>query len=129
MIEAKEEWRGLKGVGMVERETEKAGKKSKETSLYIGSITSVKEFEKAVRNHWKIESMHWSLDVTYKDDANKTRKGTAPQNMAVLKKIAFNSVKNDTKMHPKESMKGRRFIALMDFKYRDFLVDLNFKSR
>ena len=62
MIDAKLEWRGLTGVGMVERETEKAGKKSKETSYYIGSITSVKEFEKAVRNHWKIESMHWSLD-------------------------------------------------------------------
>lgn len=129
MIDAKKEWLGLKGVGMVERETEKSGEKSKEISYYIGSITSVKEFEKAVRNHWKIESMHWSLDVTYKDDANRTRKGTAPQNMAVLKKIAFNSVKNDTKIHPKESMKGKRFIASMDFKYRDFLVDLNFKSR
>ena len=129
MIDAKKDWYGLAGVGMVERETEKAGTVTKETSLYIGSITSVKEFEKAVRNHWKIESMHWSLDVTYKDDANRTRKGTAPQNMAVLKKIAFNSVKNDTKIHPKESMKGKRFIASMDFKYRDFLVDLNFKNR
>jgi predicted transposase YbfD/YdcC len=129
MIDAKKEWFGLAGIGMVERETEKAGVKSKEKSYYITSITSVKEFEKAVRNHWKIESMHWSLDVTYKDDANKTRKGTAPQNMAVLKKIAFNSVKNDTKIRPKETMKAKRFIASMDFKYRDYLIDLNFKNR
>ncbi len=129
MLDAKKEWRGLAGVGMVERETEINGNKSKETSYFIGSISSVKEFEKAVRNHWKIESMHWNLDVTYRDDANRTRKGTAPQNMAVLKRIAYNSVKNDTEKHPKESMKGKRFIASMDFKYRDYLMDLNFKNR
>ena len=129
MIDAKKEWQGLLGVGMVEREIETAGVKSSEISYYIGSITSVKEFEKAARNHWKIESMHWSLDVTYGDDANRTRKGTAPQNMAVLKRIAFNSVKNDTRKHPKESMKGRRFLAGIDFAYRDYLIDLNFKNR
>ncbi len=129
MIDAIKEWRGLSGVGMVIRETEINGIKTSEVSYYISSISSVKEFEKAARNHWKIESMHWNLDVTYKDDANRTRKGTAPQNMAVLKRIAFNAVKNDKKKHPKESMKGKRFIASMDFKYRDFLVDLNFKDR
>lgn len=129
MLDAKKEWSGLTGVGMVERETENAGKKSKEISYYIGSITSVKEFEKAVRNHWKIESMHWSLDVTYGDDANRTRRGTAPQNMAVLKRIAFNTVKNDQTKHPDASMKGRRFLAGIDFAYRDYLVNLNFKNR
>lgn len=128
MIDAKKEWVGLTGVGMVEREIQIAGEKTKETSYYIGSITSVKEFEKAARNHWKIESMHWSLDVTYGDDANRTRKGTAPQNMALLKRIAFNLVKNDTQKHPKESMKSRRFIAGLDFAYRDYLIDLNFKA-
>lgn len=129
MIDATKDWAGLSGIGMVVRETEISGKKSVETSFYIGSIISVKTFEKAVRNHWKVESMHWSLDVTYKDDANRTRKGTAPQNLAILKRIAFNSVKNDTQIHPKQSMKGKRFIALMDFKYRDFLIDLNFSGR
>jgi len=129
MIDAKKEWEGLAGVGMVERETEVAGEISRETSYYIGSIESIKEFEKAARNHWKIESLHWSLDVTYGDDANRTRKGTAPQNMALLKRIAFNLVKNDTKKHTKESMKSRQFIAGLDFKYRDYLIDLNFKSK
>jgi predicted transposase YbfD/YdcC len=128
MIDAKKEWFGLKGIGMVERETDTNGKKTKEISYYIGSTNSVKEFEKAVRNHWKIESMHWNLDVTYRDDANRTRKGSAPQNMAVLKKIAFNAVKKDTKKHPKTSMKGKRFIAGLDFAYRDYLLNLNFKE-
>lgn len=127
MLDARKEWQGLKGVGMVKRETEIDDKKTCEFSYYIGSITSIKQFEKAVRNHWKIESMHWSLDVTYKDDANRTRKGTAPQNMAVLKRIAFNAVKKDNQKRPKESMKGKRFIASMDFEYRDYLMDINLK--
>ena len=73
--------------------------------------------------------MHWNLDVTYRDDTNRTRKGTAPQNMAVLKRVAFNTVKNDVKKHPKESMKIKRFIAGTNFEYRDYLINLNFKTR
>lgn len=128
MLDARKEWFGLKGVGMVVRETESDKGRTSETSYYIGSIDSVKEFEKAARNHWGIESMHWSLDVTYADDANRTRKGKAPQNMAVLKRIAFNAAKNDTKKRPKESMKGKRFLAGIDFEYRDYLIDLNFRN-
>lgn len=127
LIDAKKEWVGLKGVGMVERQVTSKGKKTIEYSYYIGSIKSAKQFEKAARNHWKIESMHWNLDVTYKDDANKTRKGNMPQNMSVLKKIAFNAAKKDITKHPKESMKGKRFLAGIDFKYRDYLIELNFK--
>ncbi|MEN6314268.1 MAG: ISAs1 family transposase [Clostridiaceae bacterium] len=114
---------------MVERETETDKGKTREISYFIGSIESVKEFEKAVRNHWKIESMHWSLDVICRDDANRTRKGTAPQNMAVLKRIAFNAAKNVTKRRPKVSMKGKRFLAGIDFDYRDYLIELNFRNK
>lgn len=128
MIDAKKQWAGLRGVGMVKREITTNGNKTYELSYYIASVKSAKEFEKAARNHWGVESMHWSLDVTYKDDANRTRKGTAPQNMAVLKRIAFNAVKSDTKKYPKESMKGKRFIAGIDFKYRDYLMGLNFSK-
>lgn len=49
--------------------------------------------------------------------------------MAVLKKIAFNTVKNDSQKFPKKSMASRRFIASMNFEYRDFLLDLNFNER
>jgi len=49
--------------------------------------------------------------------------------MAVLKRIAFNTVKNDVKKHPKESMKIKRFIAGTNFEYRDYLINLNFKTR
>lgn len=132
MLDTKKEWEKLNGIGMVIREVEFLGKENKktiETSNYIGSVTSVMDFSRAARNHWAVESMHWSLDVTFKDDDNRTRMGMAPQNMAVLKRIAFNAVKSDTVKYPKKSMKGRRFIALMNPEYRDFLLNLNFKHR
>jgi len=130
MIDARKDWVGLNGIGLVMREvTFSNGEKTFEKAHYIGSIDAVRDFAKAARNHWGVESMHWILDVTFKDDANKTRKGQLPQNMAVLKRIAFNTVKNDTTKYPKKSMKSRRFIASMDFEYRDFLMDLNFKDR
>jgi predicted transposase YbfD/YdcC len=131
MIDAKKEWEGLNGIGMVIREVEFLGKereKTVERAYYIGSVTFIGDFSRAVRNHWGVESMHWSLDVTFKDDENRTRKGTAPQNMAVLKRIAFNAVKADISKYPKQSMKGKRFIALMNPKYRDYLLRINYKE-
>jgi len=122
-------WEGLNGIGMVEREIEFKGNKTTETNYFISSLDGVKTFAKAVRGHWNVESMHWSLDVTYRDDANKTRKGVAPQNMGLLKRIALNAVNKDTFKKPKESKKGKRFLALMDLEYRDYLINLNFNNK
>ncbi len=126
MLDAKKDWRKLAGVGMVTRDVEIGDRKTTDTSYFIGSIKDMRNFEKAVRNHWQIESMHWVLDVVYKDDANRTRKGTAPQNMAVLKKIALNAIKKDTKKAAKLSVKGKRFKASRDMDYLDYIVRLNF---
>jgi predicted transposase YbfD/YdcC len=115
-VDMKGKWEGLKGVGLVVRDVEIKGKTSREASYFITSVKDVKTFEKAVRGHWNVESMHWSLDVTYKDDANKTRKGTAPQNMSLLKRIALNAVKNDKTKKPNESMKGKRFFSFDGFR-------------
>jgi predicted transposase YbfD/YdcC len=131
MINAKSDWTKLTGIGMIKREIEYIGtdKITEESSFYFGSIKEVEDFARAVRNHWRIESMHWNLDVTFRDDENRSRKGNIAANLAILKRIAFNSVKNDTKKYPKQSMKGKRFMALMDANYRDFLLNLNFKER
>ena len=131
MIDAKKDWEKLTGIGRVEREVEiiATGKKTFEKCEYICSINNIEDFAAAARGHWSVESMHWSLDVTFRDDENTTRKGKAPQNMAVLKRIAFNTAKADTTRYPKKSMRKKRFIALMDDEYRDFLLDLNFKDR
>jgi hypothetical protein len=132
MKEVKKEWEKLTGIGMVVREVDFSDpgiNSTVETAFYLGSIGNVKDFAFAVRNHWKIGSMHWSLDVTFGDDENRVRKGTAPQNMAVLKRIAFNAVKKDTQKYPKQSMRARWFIAMGNPEYRDYLLALNLKDR
>ena len=56
----------------------------------------IKKFTKAVRSHWGIESMHWSLDVTFNEDARKSKKDHAPENLVLLNKLALNILKLDT---------------------------------
>lgn len=128
MVDAKKDWAGLMGIGMVHRKTTEKGKTTEETQYYIGSVTDVSLFAKSVRSHWGVESMHWSLDVTFRDDAGTIRKDVAPQNMAVIKRMALNMIRNETKIHPKLSANKKRLIAAYDVDYRSKIVDINFKG-
>lgn len=129
MVEAKRDWTKLTGIGMVIREVEylsEAAKKTIERAHYIGSVDDVRDFEKGARNHWGVESMHWSLDVTFGDDDNQTREIRAAQNLSLIKRIVFNVLKNETKIKPKASKPTKRIMANMDLSYRDELVKLAF---
>jgi hypothetical protein len=75
--------------------------------------------------HRGIESTHWSLDVTFREDDNRTRKGNAPQNMALLRRLMLNMLKKDTEKKPKKSLKRRRFAALLDTEYLDYILFIN----
>jgi len=69
----KARWKSFKSIGMVETTKEKDGVKTKETRYFISSLAvMILLFSKTVRGHWAIESMHWHLDVTFKEDSNKT---------------------------------------------------------
>ncbi len=71
--------------------------------------------------------MHWSLDVTFKDDANKTRKDVAPENIGVAKRVALNLLRNDKEKFPKKSANSKRIHAFGNTEYRDYIMKLNFK--
>ena len=67
---------------------------------------SAKDFGRAVREHWGIEnSVHWVLDVTFGEDQCRIRKDHAPENLAVIRRIALNLVKQEKSKH---SMRGKR---------------------
>jgi predicted transposase YbfD/YdcC len=129
MKDAKKDWAGLKGIGMVNRCVTRKDRVTEETQFFIGSIDNVEQFAKAVRSHWGIESVHWSLDVTFRDDANKTRKDMAPQNMAVAKRIVLNMVRNEKELYPERSANLKRLTGSLDMEYRTHVFDLNFKSK
>lgn len=90
---------------------------------------SVLHLYRAARTHWGVESMHWSLDVIFGDDHNRTRETAAAQNLAIVKRMVFNTLKNETKIYPKMSKPKKRVVAATDPSYRDVLINLNFKDR
>ena len=109
----RQHWPKLAGVGMIERRREINGKVSCERAVYIGSkgIADGKTFAQAVRSHWAIEnSLHWVLDVTFREDECRVRKGHAPQNFSALRKLALMLLRRD-QTYPKRSLRSRRKTA------------------
>lgn len=116
---------------MVKRETTQIAdprKTTTETAYYIGSVSTVTDFAKAARTHWGVESMHWSLDVIFGDDDNKTIDKAAAHNLAIVKRMVFNVLKNETLIHPKMSKPNKRIVAALDLDYRDHLITMAFNQ-
>lgn len=85
------EWDGLKAVGRVQTTTLQSGKESQETRYYLLSYDDVNLFAKSARGHWAVESkLHWTLDVTFGEDASRKRKDYAPRNYSLIRKFGLN---------------------------------------
>ena len=120
----KKAWKGLSHIVKVYRESENphTGKISKDTRYYITSQTSCtpKSALTASRSHWGIENhLHWALDVTFNEDASRTRLGHAARNLGLLRRIALMLLKRVEA--PKLSIKRKQFKALMD---NDFALEV-----
>ena len=116
-LQDKESWAGLKSLGMVESTREIKGECSHEKRYYISSLEcDAKKFGNAVRSHWGIEnSVHWVLDIAFREDESRIRKGAAPENFAAIRHIALNLLRNNKTF--KGSVKTKRLNAAMDTKY------------
>ncbi|NOQ45436.1 MAG: ISAs1 family transposase [Desulfobulbaceae bacterium] len=109
----KKAWHGLKTIGIVVSDNHKKNHVSTECRYYLCSIDKdAKQFSEAVRSHWGIEnSVHWVLDVSFREDESRVRKDNAPENLAVLRHIALNLLKHSPR---KASIKAKRKIAGWD---------------
>jgi predicted transposase YbfD/YdcC len=100
------DWKGLTSIGQVITSTTHHGRETFDVRYYISSrVAKVKEFARAARGHWQIESMHWILDVVLSEDDSRLRDGDAAENFGCLRKFALSLLKRDTS---KGSLKGKR---------------------
>lgn len=117
-------WKGLRSFGMVESIRRIKGKNTIERRYYLSSLPlDAKRFAQAVRGHWGVEnSLHWSLDVTFREDDSRARTRNAAQNLATLRRIALNLVKKDP--CKKDSIRGKRYMAALDTKILERLLGI-----
>ena len=91
-LQERHQWPGLKGVVMVDSQREIGPKIERETRYYVTSSTlRADKLGLVVRDHWAIEnSLHWVMDMTFRDDECRIRTDNAPENFVTLKHMAVN---------------------------------------
>ncbi len=122
-------WKKLGAFGMIEAEQEIKDKVSVERRYFIASagVKTVEQFADAVRAHWGVEAMHWVLDVTFREDDCRVRKGDSARNLSAIRKFALSALRTDTR-HPDRSLRRRRKLADRQPNYRVELLGLTPRS-
>jgi predicted transposase YbfD/YdcC len=117
-------WIGLLTIIMVDRIRTclKTGKTTVERAYYISSLKKDDpRIAKAPRNHWGIESMHWTLDVVFGEDNYKIRNRRAAENVSLLNRIATSLLKQESST---ESLPSKRTEAGSSPAFLAELLDL-----
>ncbi len=116
-LEDKKRWQGLKSIVMVESERLVNDSTSKEKRYFITTLQSKPEhILYAIRSHWGVEnSLHWVLDVAFREDECRKRKGFAAENFAMARTIAANLLRLEKTL--KRGIKTKRLKAGWDENY------------
>jgi predicted transposase YbfD/YdcC len=118
-LQERHDWPGLKSVVMVESTREIGPRIESETRFYITSLVLVAALlGPIIRSHWGVESMHWVMDMVFRDDECRVRTDHAPANFTTIKHMAHNLIR---KAPDKDSLRLRRKVAAWD---DDFLASL-----
>lgn len=122
----KKEWTGLKSIAMTRNTITKNDKITTETRYFISSLnTDVKEVARAIRGHWMVESYHWHLDVTFREDDDHTLNKHVAYNLNIMRKLALNLLKLLDVGRKNVSMTKKRYmICCNPFKYLNQILEL-----
>lgn len=114
------DWAKCETITRVQSEIVRGGKASVEERFYISTLPAnqVEVIGRSVRAHWGIENrLHWALDVVFKEDANRTRTGNAPECSGILRHIVLNLFRRDPNP-AKKSIRLRMLKATLNPGYR-----------
>jgi predicted transposase YbfD/YdcC len=119
-LQERHDWPGLKGVVMIESIREINDKIERETRFYVTSLVLLADqLGPIIRSHWAVEnSLHWVMDMVFRDDECRVRTDHAPANFTTLKHMATNLLR---RVPSKHSLRARRKVAAWD---DDFLATL-----
>lgn len=117
-----EEWENCRCVGRVRRERSKGEKSQGEICYYITSLDfDIDQFAKSVRDHWGVENgLHWSLDVTFREDHHRYYKKLGAANLSAMRKAALVVLRRDKSVKCGSVTKQVKALASDD--YRDHLL-------
>ncbi|WP_157979488.1 ISAs1 family transposase [Rhodoferax ferrireducens] len=119
-------WTKLQTIAMVRR-TRQVGE---EAHYYISSLplsAGAQSIAKAIRSHWAVEnSLHWSLDVAFREDASQVRKDEGPANLGCLRRVALTQLKRETSL--KVGIKNKRSRAGWDPAYMAKVLEIEVLS-
>lgn len=118
-LESKPKWKGLQSICMIKAHRTIGEVTTEETRLYISSVPpDAERLEQTVRAHWAIEnSLHWVLDMAFREDECRKRKDHSAENFAILRHITLNLLKQEKTC--KRSIAGKRLLAGWDEGYME----------
>jgi predicted transposase YbfD/YdcC len=120
-LQERHEWPGMKGLVMVESTREIGDKIERETRFYITSLVLIAcLLGPIVRSHWAVEnSLHWVMDMVFRDDECRIRTQHAPANFTTLRHMAHNLIR---KAPGKDSLRLKRKVAAWDDDFLESLI-------
>jgi predicted transposase YbfD/YdcC len=120
-LQQRHDWPGLKAIVMVESIREIDGKIERETRFYITSLLlPATQLGLIVRSHWAVEnSLHWVMDMIFRDDECRVRTEHAPANFTIIKHMAHNLLRTAP---GKDSLRLRRKVAAWDDEFLASLI-------
>lgn len=110
-------WKDLRTLAVVLKRIERDGSESFETRFYLSSLPpDAKLLSRVIRSHWGIEnSLHWSMDVTFREDAHRLLNRHGVQNLSAIRRLAVSILRRDASS--KIGAKNKRFKAALNPDY------------
>lgn len=128
-LDNREKWTDIHGIGMIVAKIEENGQISEQRHYFIYSCKNLnaEELMKAKRNHWSVEnSLHWVLDMTFREDDSRARKDYSAENFNTLRHLAYNILKSDTSFIG--SFPDKQFMCMLDSDFLDKIISSWFCS-
>lgn len=117
-----DQWRGLQSIVLVESEREVDGSVSRERRYFLSSRPpEAQALAGAIRAHWEIENaLHWVLDVTFREDDSRIRRGHGAENFSTLRQFALNLLKQES---TRISVRKKRVRCALNDDFRSQVIE------